>query len=472
MLRSTSSLRNLTPFLAAVPFLLVAAASCADGDTIVEGPDGSGTGGTAGSQGGGSGGRGGSGGQGASGGGQVPSGGQDSVGGQGAAGGQAGAAGQGDAGASGASGGAAGSAGWSGQGGVGGEGGEPGAGQGGAGGAGAGGEGGADMMPPTVASNSPSNQALAQPTNSMIQVTFSEEMAPATITATTFTVRAGAVPVLGTVTYANRVARFDPVATLAVSTVYTVRVSSEATDVAGNELAEPHIWTFTTAATPARGPAPVMLGAAANYAILAQSHVSNVSTSVVTGNVGLSPAAASYITGLSLTAAGTHWTSAQVTGRVFAADNAPPTPVNLTTAIASMQAAYTDAATRPTPTSLNLESGNIGGLTLAPGLYRWTSNVIIPTDVTLSGGANDVWIFQITGNLTMASAQRMTLVGDAVPGNVFWQVAGLVEIGTTAHAEGILLSKTAINLRTGASINGRLLAQTAVNIARATVTAP
>lgn len=468
MLRSTSSLRNLTPFLAVVPFLLIAAASCADGDTIVGAPGGPDVGGKGGSQ-GGTGGRGGSGGQG---GGQVPSGGQDNVGGQTPAGGQGGAAGEGDAGASGASAGAGASAGWSGEGGMGGESGEAGAGQGGASGGGAGGEGGADMTPPTIASNSPSHQAIAQPTNSPIYVTFSEAMDPATVNASTVTVRTGAVPVLGAVTYANRIARFSPVAALAVSTVYTVTVSSEATDRAGNELAAPHSWTFTTAATAAIGPAPVLLGGAGNYAILAQSQISNVPLSVITGNVGLSPAAATYITGLSLTAAGTHWTSAQVTGSVFAANNDPPTPINLTTAIANMQAAYTDAATRPTPGFLNLQGGTIGGLTLAPGLYRWTSNVTIPTDVTLSGNANDVWIFQITGNLTMASAQSMMLVGGALPENVFWQVAGLVEIGTTAHAEGILLSKTAINLRTGASINGRLLAQTAVNIARATVTAP
>ncbi len=195
-------------------------------------------------------------------------------------------------------------------------------------------------------------------------------------------------------------------------------------------------------------------------------------TSLITGDVGLSPAAASYITGFSLTKAGPQWTSPQVTGSVFAADNDAPTPTNLTTAIGSMQAAYTDAANRPTPNFLNLGNGAIGGLTLVPGLYRWNSAVTISSDVTLAGGTNDVWIFQITGDLTETATKSMKLLGGSQAKNIFWQVAGAVSLGTTSHSEGIVLSKTAIQLGTGATINGRLLAQTAINIAGSTVTAP
>jgi len=96
----------------------------------------------------------------------------------------------------------------------------------------------------------------------------------------------------------------------------------------------------------------------------------------------------------------------------------------------------------------------------------------IPADVTLSGGPNDIWIFQISGDLTMAAAQRMTLSGGAQAQNIVWQVAGEVDFGATSHAEGIVLSKTAIHLGTGASLNGRLLAQTAVTLASTTVTEP
>jgi ice-binding like protein len=219
------------------------------------------------------------------------------------------------------------------------------------------------------------------------------------------------------------------------------------------------------------GPAPVILGAAANYVILAKSGISNVPTSAITGNLGLSPAAASFITGLSLNlpAGGAFSTSAQVTGNVYASDYAVPTPVNLTTAIGNMQTAYTDAAGRPTPDHTELAAGNIGGLTLPAGLYKWSNTVLMPKSVTLKGGANDVWIFQIAGGVTQASAARVILTGGALAQNVFWQVAGVVDIGTTAHMEGVVMSQTAITLHTGASANGRLLAQTAVTLAGNTV---
>jgi hypothetical protein len=214
------------------------------------------------------------------------------------------------------------------------------------------------------------------------------------------------------------------------------------------------------------GPAPVTLGTAGNYVILAKSAVSNVPTSAITGNIGLSPAAASFITGfaLNLPAGGASATSAQVTGSVFASDYASPTPVNLTTAIGDMQTAYTDAAGRPTPDHTELAAGNIGGLTLPAGLYKWSNTVTIPTSVTLNGGANDVWIFQIAGGLTQASATQVILSGGAQAAHVFWQVFGVVDIGTTAHMEGEILSQTSITLHTGASVNGKLLAQTAVTL--------
>jgi len=219
------------------------------------------------------------------------------------------------------------------------------------------------------------------------------------------------------------------------------------------------------------GPAPVVLGPAGNYVILAKSATSNVPTSAITGDIGLSPAAASFITGLTLNlpANGAFSTSAQVTGNVYASDYAVPTPSNLTTAIGAMQTAYVDAAGRPTPDHTELASGNIGGLTLPAGLYKWSNTVTIPTNVTLTGGANDTWIFQIAGGLTQASATKVILTGGAQAKNVVWQVFGVVDIGTTAHMEGEILSQTSITLETGASANGRLLAQTAVTLAGNTV---
>jgi hypothetical protein len=98
--------------------------------------------------------------------------------------------------------------------------------------------------------------------------------------------------------------------------------------------------------------------------------------------------------------------------------------------------------------------------------------VTIPSDLAIAGAPDDVWIFQITGDLTLSAAKAMTSSGGARARNIFWQVAGFVDLGTAAHAEGIMLSKTAIKLGTGASLNGRLFAQTAVNIKSSTITAP
>jgi Ice-binding-like len=222
------------------------------------------------------------------------------------------------------------------------------------------------------------------------------------------------------------------------------------------------------------GASCVSLGAAGNYVILAKTGISTVPASVITGNLGLSPAAASFITGFSLVADATNVfsRSAQVTGKVFASDYAPPTPSNLTTAVQDMMTAYTDAAGRAPGTTNNPAGGAIGGTTIPAGVYKWTTGVSIGTDVTLTGTATDVWIFQIAGNLTQANATRVTLAGGALAKNVFWQVAGSVSVGTTAHFEGIVLCQTLIAVNTNATWNGRLLAQSAVTLDQDTIVQP
>ena len=228
------------------------------------------------------------------------------------------------------------------------------------------------------------------------------------------------------------------------------------------------------------GPAPVALGsagsmgAAGSYVILAKTGISNVTGSKVTGDLGLSPAAASFVTGFALVADTTNVfaTSSSVIGKVYAANYAVPSPSNLTTAIGAMETAYIDAAGRTSPDHTELASGSLGGLTLAPGLYKWTTSVSIPTNTTISGGANDVWIFQMSGDLTTAAATQIVMSGGAQAKNVFWQVAGQATLGTTSHFEGIILSKTAITVKTKASMKGRALGQTLVALDDNVVTSP
>ena len=230
------------------------------------------------------------------------------------------------------------------------------------------------------------------------------------------------------------------------------------------------------------GPKPtvqttVNLRTTANFAVLAKSGVSATGVTSITGDVGLSPAAATYITGFGLImdASATFSTSSLVLvpGKIYASDYTPPTPTMMTTAVGDMETAYTDAAGRTLPDHTELGAGNITSMILTPGLYKWGTGVLVSAaGVTISGSATDVWIFQIAQNLTVANAAIVTLSGGALPSNIFWQVAGQVTLGTTAQMKGIILCQTQIALNTGATLNGRALAQTAVTLIANTVTQP
>lgn len=325
---------------------------------------------------------------------------------------------------------------------------------------------------PSVTSIGPSNAATGIARNIAVTAHFSEAMAPATITSTTFTLKAGGVAVAAVVTYAGTTATLTPAAILAPNTVFTAAITKGAKDMQGDSLAAVKSWTFTTAATAVGGPAIVNLGSAINYAILAKSTITTTGATAITGDIALSPAAASFITGFALTTATSFSTSSLVTGQVFAANYAVPTPATLTTAVLDMQTAYTNAAGRTLPDFVNLGAGNIQGLTLVPGLYKWGTGVSIPSAVTLSGDANDIWIFQIAQGLTVGNGAIVTLTGGATANHVFWVVAGAATLGTTSQMKGIILSKTNIAFNTGASITGRALAQTAVTLNATAITEP
>jgi len=211
----------------------------------------------------------------------------------------------------------------------------------------------------------------------------------------------------------------------------------------------------------------VNLGVAGDFVILSKSGITSVYKSSIIGDIGTSP-----ITGAAMVVDCT-----EVTGSVFSVNAAGPackttSATMLTSAIGDMQTAYTDAAGRSNPDYLNLGAGTIGGQTLLPGLYKWTSAVNIPTDITIAGSSTDIWIFQVAGTLDMSSAVRVTLEGGAQAKNIFWQVASAVTFGTTSHFEGNILGQTGINMQTGATINGRMLAQTAVTLQMNTVNKP
>lgn len=213
------------------------------------------------------------------------------------------------------------------------------------------------------------------------------------------------------------------------------------------------------------GPAPVNLGNATFFAIVAESTITNVPTSAVTGDVGLSPA----------TGAGLLLTCAEVTGTIHTVDAAGPLPCRVTNpgfldaVIGDKGIAYIDAQGRAADYT-EVGAGNIGGMTLPPAVYKWGTGVLIPTNVTLAGGPNDVWIFQIAQGLTVSSGVEVILTGGALPQNVYWASFGVADLGTSSQFKGVILSQTSIVMRTHATIFGKLLAGTAVTLDQNTVT--
>jgi hypothetical protein len=238
-------------------------------------------------------------------------------------------------------------------------------------------------------------------------------------------------------------------------------------------LGDPKELTTKIFLSPPTPPAPtplVDLGSACKYTILAKTGISTVPNSVITGDIGVSPIAATAITGFSLDldSSGQFSTASQVVGKAYAADYLGSTPADMTAAVSAMEAAYTSAAALATTNSTT--NSNIGGETLTPGVYTFTETVQINSDLTFVGGAEDVFVIQTTRDLTQAASTHVLLKGGAKAKNIFWQVAETVVIGAGAHMEGIILCMTKVDFITGSSLVGSVLAQTAVNLQMANIT--
>lgn len=326
---------------------------------------------------------------------------------------------------------------------------------------------------PRVVSTSPGASATNVPRNAKITATFSKPMDTTTLVAGTITLGSMGGPITGSVSSTASTITFDPGSPLTADTAYEVTITTAAKSAEAVALAAPVTWTFTTGTTLIPPGVPVDLGTSGAFVLLGKTGITNVPISVIKGDIGVSPITSTAITGFPLTpdASNAFSTTPQVIGRVYAADYAVPTPAKLTRAIMDMETAFNTASARA-PDVTELGAGMIGPLTLAPGVYKWSTGLLIPKSVTLSGGATDVWIFQIAQGLTLSSGTQIVLAGGALPKNVFWQASGEVVVNTGAHLEGNVLTKTAATLDTGASLNGRLLAQTLVTVRASTLTVP
>jgi hypothetical protein len=302
---------------------------------------------------------------------------------------------------------------------------------------------------PVVVSTVPASGATNVVVGTTVRATFSEAMDGTTLTASSFTLAQGATPVTGAVTYAGTTATFAPSSALATNTLYTATVTTGARNVAGTAMASSHTWSFTTSTSATVSPcalAPVVLGGADPFVVLAGSTVTSTGLTSVTGDLGVSPG--TVVSGFG---------PGVIVGTIHAGDPAAAT------AIADLTTAYNDAAGR-TLCRITVAAPNLGGQTLAPGLY-WSGASLEITSGTLTldagGDPSAVFIFQSASTLTTTSGLGIVLAGGAKASNVFWQVGSSATIGTGSAFFGTIMADQAVTLNTGATLNGRALARIA-----------
>jgi len=309
------------------------------------------------------------------------------------------------------------------------------------------------LTPPTVVSVIPAGASTGICQGAVVSATFSKAMNPATINASTFTLSGpGGTGVVGAVTYvaSTNTATFTPSSPLALNTAYTATIHTGAQDQFGNGLAADFTWMFTTAA--AACPAPIPTGTACGFGILgATPAVTNVGPTIVTGDVGIWPAAS--ITG---------FPPGTLTGTKHTADAVAQT------AQSDLTVAYNAAAGAAGGAALPGGIGGPGTAPFPPGVYKATSTLLITGDITLDGKGdpNSAWIFQVGSALTTAAGapgvpgSQVLLIGGAQAKNVVWQLGSSGTLGTYSLFQGTIMAQASITLGTGATLNGRALART------------
>jgi cytoskeletal protein CcmA (bactofilin family) len=300
-----------------------------------------------------------------------------------------------------------------------------------------------DTTAPFVSSATPWNGATAVAIGSTVTARFSEAMSASSVNPATFTLMRGATAVSGTVSYAAGAAMFTPALNLSPRTLYTATITTGAADLAGNHLASNVAWSFSTADGVVVVPIQPV-SSLGTFEILAGSTVTNTGATNVTGDLGVSPGTA--VTG---------FPPGILTGTLHAGD---PTAAQ---AQLALTAAYNDAAGRSVG-AIGV-AGNLGGRTLAPGVYKSTSSLEISSgDLTLDakGNAEAVFIFEMASTLTTTTGRKVILAGGARAANIIWQVGSSATLGTSSVFKGNILAMASITVTTGASVEGRLMART------------
>ncbi len=313
------------------------------------------------------------------------------------------------------------------------------------------------LIAPIVTSTDPLNMESGVALNKIINASFNMPMDPLTISGTTFTVKIGTTTVLGSVSYSGTTATFTPSSNLNTNTTYTATITTGAKNLAGVALANNYVWTFNT--NTSLNPPFVDLVSADRFGILAGVGISNNAgfSEIHNMDVGISPGVRSSVTGFP--------PAIVVNGAIYASDDLVPAGVAamLVQAKQDLTNAYlfAEGATSPAPATV---SGDQGGLTLAPGIYKSTSTLLIQSgDLTLDaqGDANAVWIFQVASDFTTVGGAggSVILSGGAQAKNVFWQIGSSATIGNGTAFKGNVLALTSITMGPNATAVGRMLAR-------------
>jgi hypothetical protein len=332
------------------------------------------------------------------------------------------------------------------------------------------------IIAPRVISTNPLDLSTGVSLNKVITASFSEAMNASTITAaSTFSLKQGTTSIAGSVLYSGTTASFTPSSNLLAGTTYTATISTDAKNLAGVSIQSDYKWTFSTSSGTVLGPGVVDLGTSGNFGILTKSGISTTGNTLVTGDIGVSPISQTAITGFSqiLDASGEFSRSIYVVGKIYAADYMPPTPTYVSTAVSDQETAFTTANALTTNVIVDLGAGDISGMTLAPALYKWSTGLLITNvGVTLAGGPDDTWVFQISDDFTINNDAIITLSGGAQAKNIFWVTATQALLGTNVNFKGNILAQTLISLKTGTTVTGRLLSQKEVTLQASIVNKP
>jgi hypothetical protein len=317
--------------------------------------------------------------------------------------------------------------------------------------------------PPTVVSTNPANLATCVPVDKPISVTFNKYVDLLTVNNSTFTVVTGTTLVAGSFTQHDSTSTFTPTSNLLPATLYTVTITTGVMNGDKNPMENNFVFSFTTLAPScpqSQGcPLKVDLRTAERFGILAGVGISNVGLSEIhTMSVGISPGFRSSVTGFP--------PAVVFGGLIYAADDIAPPGAIATQAQIDLTNAYlvAEGATSPTPVVI---SGDLGGRTLGPGIYKSTSTMLLQSgDLTLDAGqgscdSTSVWIFQVGSALTTVGGGggNVILINGAKASRVFWQVGSSATIGDGTKFKGTMMALTSITLGSGASVQGRALAR-------------